>query len=66
MSGVKAQIHMFADASKDACGNVANLRMSHSDSVLTPFLLGKLRFKSLKPITIPRMDLAAASLTSKI
>lgn len=55
------QIHNFADASQSAYGSVSYLRMvSTSGEIYCSFLNGKSRLAPVKPMTIPRLELAAA------
>jgi hypothetical protein len=58
--GSSVQIHVFTDASSEAYGAVSYLRVDNGQSVSISFLMGKSRVKPLRPITIPRMELAAA------
>ena len=63
----KAEIHVFADASLDAYGAVAYLKViDREGSVKCSFLMGKSRVKPLKSVTIPRMELTAATVAVRI
>ena len=62
-----AQLHHFCDASEDGYGAVTYLlsRNAHSQ-VHSAFVMGKARVAPLKPATIPRMELIAATMASRI
>ena len=63
---IKAQLHNFSDASQDGFGTVTYLRIENCKMVHVSFLLGKARVTPLKPITIPRLELAAAVLAVRV
>ena len=63
---IKAQLHNFSDASQDGFGTVTYLRIENSEGVHVSFLLGKARVTPLKPVTIPRLELAAAVLAVRV
>lgn len=62
-----AQLHHFCDASEDGYGVVSYL-LSHNarSQVHVAFIMGKARVAPLKSITIPRMELIAATMSSRI
>lgn len=63
----RAQLHHFCDASEDGYGAVTYLlsRNAHSQ-VHSAFVMGKARVAPLKPATIPRMELIAVTMASRI
>lgn len=64
---VKVQLHHFADASNDGYGTVSYSRLENeSGKVHVSFLLSKARVAPLKPVTIPRLELTAAVLATKV
>ncbi len=70
-SGVKSsvtnQLHHFSDASEVGYGVVTYLRsVDRSGDVSCSFILAKSRLTPLKKITIPRLELAAATLAVKV
>ena len=63
---VSSSLHHFADASEDAYGVVSYLRTQHEDgTVHTSLVMAKSRLAPLKPLTIPRLELQAATLATK-
>jgi hypothetical protein len=57
-----AQLHHFSDASEDGYGAASYLRLENiSRNIHCALLLGKSRVAPLKTITIPRMELTAAT-----
>lgn len=62
-----AQLHHFADASTNGYGTVTYIRMLNSENrIHIAFLLGKARVTPLKVITVPRLELTAAVLATKV
>ncbi|XP_003724582.2 uncharacterized protein LOC100890015 [Strongylocentrotus purpuratus] len=60
-------LHHFADASEVGYGTVSYLRMENSEGeTRCSFLLSKSRVAPLKQVSIPRMELTAASVAVKI
>lgn len=62
-----AELHHFCDACEVGFGTVSYIRLTNDrgdDHVA--FLLGKARITPLKQITIPRLELAAATLAVKV
>ena len=61
---ITTQIHHFCDASQSAYGAVSYLRLISSDGEIHCFFLnGKSRLAPLKQMTIPRLELAAVTLS---
>ena len=59
-----SQLHHFSDASEAAYGSVTYLRLvSHEDRVHCSFLFGKSRVAPLKTISVPRLELSAATVS---
>ena len=64
---VSAQLHHFADASSQAYGTVSYLRLTNSRTEThCTFIFGKARVAPLKVITIPRLELAAATMSVRV
>jgi hypothetical protein len=62
----QVQLHIFCDASNVAYGAVAYLRVSSQDQVSSSILMGKARVRPLKAVTIPRLELTAATLAVQL
>ncbi|XP_047489108.1 uncharacterized protein LOC125039313 [Penaeus chinensis] len=63
----KVQLHCFADASDSGYGVAIYARFQYSDqSIECNLVVGKSRVAPLKKITIPRMELTAATLAVKL
>lgn len=63
----KAELHHFSDASQYGYGQCSYLRLVDvKDRVHCSLVMGKSRVTPLKPITIPRLELTAALVSSKI
>ena len=60
------EIHGFADASKIAYGALLYIRVVNKDQVCVSFLMAKSKVSPLKQLTIPRLELAAAHLLTKL
>lgn len=61
------ELHHFSDASELGYGTVSYLWMqNHSKEVHCTLLMGKARVAPLKQITIPRLELAAATVAVKV
>ena len=62
-----SQIHHFCDASQSAYRAVSYLRLTDSDGrIHCSFLIGKSRLAPLKQTTIPRLELAAATVSIRL
>ena len=62
-----AQLHHFCDASEVGYGTASYLRLTNTRGLIhIAFVMGKGRVALLKPITIPRLELAAAVLAVQI
>ena len=58
---MSTELHYFADASLIAYGAVAYMRLvDDTGRIHVTFLMGKARLAPMKPVTIPRLELAAA------
>ena len=61
------QIHNFSDALQVGYGAVTYLRLAdHQGNVSCSFVMGKARLAPLKSITVPRMELSAAVLATRL
>lgn len=64
---VEARLHHFSDASETGYGTVTYLvQKNSSNQIHCSFTLGKARVAPLKPTTIPRLELTAATLAVKV
>lgn len=64
---VSAQLHHFSDASEKGYGVVSYIRIENSHGQAhCSFLLGKSRLTPLKPVTVPRLELTAATIAVKM
>ncbi|XP_035996615.1 uncharacterized protein LOC118564030 [Fundulus heteroclitus] len=62
-----AELHHFCDASESGYGTVSYLRLSnHQGQIHICFIFGKARVAPLKQMTIPRLELTAATLAVKV
>ena len=63
----QAAIHHFADASEKSYGCASYLRLvDGEDNINVFFLLGKTRLVPLKTITVPRLELCAATISVRL
>ena len=61
------EVHHFSDASTEGYGQCSYLRLINtSDKVHCSFLTGKARVTPLKQVTIPRLELVAATVSAKM
>ncbi|XP_072050041.1 uncharacterized protein [Amphiura filiformis] len=64
---VNTQLHHFADASKDGYGTVTYLRLvNDKGAIQSSFVTGKARVAPVKPHTIVKMELSAATTSVKV
>ena len=64
---VSSQLHNFADASQEGYGAVSYLRLVNQDgNVYCAFLMGKSRQTPQKSVTIPRLELFAAVVATRL
>ena len=64
---VSRQIHSFSDASSTGYGEVSYLRMENErGDIHCAFLVGKARVTPVKTMTIPRLELSAATLSVRV
>ena len=60
-------LHQFSDASDEGYGMCSYLRFVYEDSsIQCSFLIGKSKAMSVRPISIPRLELQAATLSARI
>jgi len=59
------QLHIFVDASQQAFGTVAYLRIQKGDHITVSLIGGKAKVAPTKHLTIPRLELQAAVLGSR-
>lgn len=61
------ELHSFSDASVNGYGQCLYLRMvNNHDEVHCALVMAKLRVTPLKPVTVPRLELTAAVVSTKI
>ena len=60
------QLHVFCDASQEGYGVVAYLRICKSGNICIKFVIGKSRLAPMKSISVPRLELEAATLAAKL
>ena len=61
------QVHMFSDASFVGYGSVAYLRLCDNENrIHCSFLMGKARLAPIKAVTIPRLELTAATVSVRL
>ena len=61
------ELHHFSDASEDGFGAVSYLRtVNYEGRIQCSFAIGKSRLAPLKPMTIPRLELSAATVAVKL
>ena len=60
-------LHLFSDASEDGYSMCSYLRFVHASGAMKcSFLVGKSRISPVRPISIPRLELQAATLSVKM
>lgn len=60
------QLHLFCDASERAYATTAYFRVEKEGRITTSFITAKTRVAPLKHVTIPRLELQAALLASRL
>jgi len=64
---VSASLHHFSDASQKGYGQCSYLRMvDNHGQIHCTLLLGKSRVPPVKPVTVPRLELTAATISVKV
>ncbi|KAL7827058.1 hypothetical protein SRHO_G00327760 [Serrasalmus rhombeus] len=63
---IHSQLHHFCDASEVGYGTVSYIRFASDRNVHVSFVVGKARVAPLKQMTIPRLELQAATLASRM
>ena len=64
---VLTELHHFSDASRSGYGQCSYVRMkNYANQVACAFVMGKSRVVSVKPVNIPRLELAAAVMSIKV
>lgn len=64
---VKIELHGFSDASTAAYGAVVYVRAEHADGrITTQLLISKTRVAPIKTVSIPRLELSAAEMLSRL
>ena len=62
----QVELHHFADASERGYGTVSYLKYSSGTSIHCAFVLAKARVAPLKTVSIPRLELTAATVMVKV
>ena len=64
---ISNHLHHFSDASQKGYGAVTYLRITdNSGNIKCSFVMGKSRLAPMKPVTIPRMELSAAVVATRL
>ena len=64
---VNISLHLFSDASEDGCGMCSYLRFVYAcGTVRCSFLIGRSRSSPVRPISIPRLELQAVTMSVKM
>ncbi|KAK3754633.1 hypothetical protein QZH41_014920, partial [Actinostola sp. cb2023] len=64
---VSAELHNFSDASQLGYGAVSYLRLVNGEGIVhCAFIMGKSRLTPIKQVTIPRLELAAAVIATRL
>ena len=64
--GCQFELHLFSDASEFAYGVVVYLKVVSTSGVFISLVLGKSRVAPLKSVSIPRLELTAATLAARV
>ena len=60
------ELHVFCDASESAYGCVVYLKVTSEDGIKVSLVMGKSRVAPIKTVSIPRLELTAATLAAKM
>ena len=64
---MKAEVHHFSDASEEGYGQCSYLRLiDEFETIHGSLLIGKSRVSPIKYVSIPRLELTAATLSIKM
>ena len=63
---IHAGLHVFADASEQAYGVFAYLRLQMKSNILVSLVMAKSRVAPLNYVTIPRLELCAALMATRL
>lgn len=63
---ISIELHTFCDASEKAMAAVSYFRFEYSNRIEVSFITSKIRVAPLKNLTIPRLELKAAVLASRL
>ncbi|CAG7720015.1 unnamed protein product, partial [Allacma fusca] len=66
LAGAKLTLHTFCDASEQAFAAVVYLRIEHTGEVTVAFVAARARVAPLKALSIPRLELQAAVMASRL
>jgi len=66
ITATKISLHVFCDASEKAFCAIAFLRVEHSEEIEVSIVAAKTRVTPLKPPSIPRLELQAAVMASRL
>ena len=66
LPGATIELHVFADASELGYGSCAYLRSVADGVIHCTLVMGKSRLAPIKPVSMPRLELTAAMVASKV